>query len=344
MSRTRWLVTALSFLATIGASIYMVADHWPAERAHVLLPPAVHLLLLVVTALEVAARGLKVLMSARSLGVPLTFTTSVRTVLGGDLGAALTPARSGAEPARFLVLAEAGTPAAAALVIMFIELGFEVVSLAVVALALAVIFGISGPMAGALLGLVGGYAAFVLGLGAGLVVLAWRNASGPPPRWARRVGLNALRWRRVQRALRQLRASVAGLRQARVAPLLVSLAASIAHVVLRLAVLPIIVLALDASVPVARLLLWPLALFYGAVVAPAPGGGGFIEVAFRAALGGTIPVAIFAAALIWWRFYTFYLYILLGALAAGRTALRALRGNDEERREHHEATLAAHQR
>ena len=76
--------------------------------------------------------------------------------------------------------------------------------------------------------------------------------------------------------------------------------------------------------------------------APAPGGG-FIEVAFRAALGGTIPAAIFAASLIWWRFYTFYLYILLGALAAGRTALRALRGNDEERREHHQATLAAHQ-
>ena len=341
MSRTRWLVTALSFLATFGASLYLIRESWPAERADVLLPSAVHLLLLAVTALEIASRGLKVMMSARSIGVPLSFTTSVRTVLGGDFGAALTPARSGAEPARFLVLAEAGTPAAAALVIMFIELCFEVVSLAVVALVLAVMFGITGPMAGALLGLVGGYALFVFGLGAALVVLAWRNASGPPPGWARRVGLNALRWRRVQRALRQLRTSVAGLREARLAPLVVSLAASTMHVLLRLAVLPIAVLALDPSVPVARLLLWPLALFYGGVVAPAPGGGGFIEVAFRAALGGTIPTAIFAASLIWWRFYTFYLYILLGALAAGRTVLRALRGNDEERREHHAATLAA---
>ena len=342
MSRARWLVTALSFLATIGASLYLIHESWPAERADVLLPSLVHLLLLAVTALEIASRGLKVMMSARSIGVPLGFTTSVRTVLGGDFGAALTPARSGAEPARFLVLAEAGVPAAAALVIMFIELGFEVLSLAVVALALSVIFGISGPMAGALLGLVGGWALFVLGLGAALVVLAWRNSGGPPPRWARRVGLNALRWRRVQSALRQLRTSLAGVREAHIAPLLVSLLASIAHVVLRLAVLPVAVLALDPSVPVGRLLLWPLALFYGGVVAPAPGGGGFIEVAFRAALRGTIPATIFAASLIWWRFYTFYLYILLGALAAGRTALRALRGNDEERREHHMATLAAH--
>ena len=80
----------------------------------------------------------------------------------------------------------------------------------------------------------------------------------------------------------------------------------------------------------APLLLWPLALFYGGIVAPAPGGGGFIEVAFRGVLHGAIPAALFAPALIWWRFYTFYLYVLLGALATGRTALRALREGDDE--------------
>jgi hypothetical protein len=40
------------------------------------------------------------------------------------------------------------------------------------------------------------------------------------------------------------------------------------------------------------------------------------------------PMA-FAAALIWWRFYTFYIYILLGALAAGRTVMRAVRKTEE---------------
>ena len=68
-----------------------------------------------------------------------------------------------------------------------------------------------------------------------------------------------------------------------------------------------------------------LALFYGGVVVPAPGGGGFIEGAFAATLGSAIPAGIFAASLLWWRFYTFYLYLLVGGAAAGDAALRALR-------------------
>jgi hypothetical protein len=78
----------------------------------------------------------------------------------------------------------------------------------------------------------------------------------------------------------------------------------------------------DALAP---LVLWPLALSYGAAVAPAPGGGGVVEAAFGATLAGAIPATIFGASLIWWRVYTFYAYVLLGGVATGRTALRALR-------------------
>ena len=58
-------------------------------------------------------------------------------------------------------------------------------------------------------------------------------------------------------------------------------------------------------------------------------GGGFIEGAFAATLKDAIPVGIFAASLIWWRFYTFYLYIIVGGLAAGNAALRAIRRRGE---------------
>ena len=54
-----------------------------------------------------------------------------------------------------------------------------------------------------------------------------------------------------------------------------------------------------------------------------------ISLAFSAALRGVIGPKLFAPALLWWRFYTFYIYIVLGALAAGRTAMRALRKRDE---------------
>ena len=54
-----------------------------------------------------------------------------------------------------------------------------------------------------------------------------------------------------------------------------------------------------------------------------------MELAFRAALGSVIPAHAFPAALVWWRFYTFYIYIVLGAIVAGGVALRAVRKTDE---------------
>jgi hypothetical protein len=106
-----------------------------------------------------------------------------------------------------------------------------------------------------------------------------------------------------------------------------SLLLSIIHLLARFAVLPALVLSYDPMVPLAPLVIWPMVLFYGGVAVPAPAGGGVIEVAYTATLNGVIPSAIFAASLIWWRFYTFYLLIILGAVAAGRTVLRALRGD-----------------
>jgi len=112
-------------------------------------------------------------------------------------------------------------------------------------------------------------------------------------------------------------------------PAIAAFLASVVHVGIRLTVLPALVLTSVASAPLAPLALWPLGFLYGAAVVPAPGGGGAVEMAFRAALGDAIPVSLFAAALIWWRFYTFYIYILLGAVAAGSTVLRAVRRTED---------------
>ena len=115
-----------------------------------------------------------------------------------------------------------------------------------------------------------------------------------------------------------------------------ALAMSILHVVARMCVLPGLVFGAHTGMPLtlvslAPLVVWPLALQYGAGVAPAPGGGGVVEAAFGATLRDAIPSRIFGASLIWWRFYTFYAYLPLGALAAGRTVLRALRERQERK-------------
>ena len=45
--------------------------------------------------------------------------------------------------------------------------------------------------------------------------------------------------------------------------------------------------------------------------------------------GDVLRFFAFPAALLWWRFYTFYIYIALGAIIAGGVALRAVRKTDE---------------
>jgi uncharacterized protein (TIRG00374 family) len=321
----RWILAAVSFAAAIAVSLYIVRSSWPAENAAVSVSPLVHAALLALALLELGARGLKVRLSAAALAIPMTYGAALRASAGGDFGAAITPARTGAEPARFLILTEAGMPSAHIILVIFAELFLEMISLALVAVAMFFVFKGSGGMILGMAGLVAAYAAFVLGGAAIGFALSKSHASGPPPKWAAYVGLNAGRWRAVQRSLRQLRDGIQGLRDVRYGMATLALLASLAHVALRLSILPLIVYSFHEPAPLAPLILWPIALTYGSVVAPVPGGGGAIEVAFKATLGHTIPARVFGASLIWWRFYTFYIFVLLGALVAGGTVLRALR-------------------
>jgi uncharacterized membrane protein YbhN (UPF0104 family) len=215
------------------------------------------------------------------------------------------------------------------LVILYAELFLEVFSLGAVVLGVALVFRDAGIVLATLVSMVGGYAAVILGIGATALYLSRRDTPEPPPPWARKLWLTGSRWRTIQIALVKLRATIDSVEHVDVRPAVYAFLASVVHVGIRLTVLPALVLTSVSPAPLAPLALWPLGFLYGAAVVPAPGGGGAVEVAFRAALGGTIPPYLFAAALIWWRFYTFYLYILLGALAAGNTVLRALRKTEE---------------
>jgi glycosyltransferase 2 family protein len=328
MTPTRWLLTIVSFAATIGVSLFMISG-WSQQGSSLLLPPTAHLLAASAVVIEVVARSLKLRWSAAAAGITLPLLTALRTSLGGDFAAAITPARSGAEPARFLVLRESGLRSSNVLVILYAELFLEVFSLAAVVIAVAVIFRHAGTVVLTLTSLVGGYAAVVLGIGALALFLSRRNASGPPPRWARRLRLHGARWNMVQGALLKLRTTIDSVESIDPRAAISAFLASVVHVGVRLTVLPALVLTSAASAPLAPLALWPLGFLYGAAVVPAPGGGGAVEMAFRAALGDAIPPGLFAAALVWWRFYTFYIYIVLGALAAGSTVMRAVRKTED---------------
>lgn len=323
MSRRRWAIILLSFAAAFGLSAYIVWREWRHTGAFPALPWRAHALAFAVFVFETITRATKVQWGAKAMRIPLRWTVALRVSLGGDFGASVTPSRAGAEPARFLVLAEAGVPTASAMAILFFELALELVSLIVVCAALAV-FTAGGAMAGGMIGVIGGYAVFVIGLAVGAFVLAARRTSGPPPRWLRALGIHAGRWRAIRRALRHMRSSMHGLRSARPGAAAFAFLLSLAHVLLRLGVLAALVYGSGVRAPLLPLIVWPLLLLYGGAIAPAPGGGGALEAGFAFGLRHVLPVGVLGGMLIWWRVYSFYLYLLAGAIVAGTTVMRAL--------------------
>jgi glycosyltransferase 2 family protein len=336
VSVKRWMFAIASFVAAIGVSLYIIISSWPEQHAAVSMDFGPHLVLLCIALSELLARGAKVWLSAIAMRIPMSYRLAVRASAGGDFGASITPNKTGAEPARYLIMTEAGMHPAQILLVIYAELFLEMISLALVAIGLFVVFRNAGSTLLGVVGAVGLYALFVLGTGGiGWFLSERYGTTGPAPKWARRFKLHGARWKKVQHALATLRTAIGGIRQMRLGMTALALLASVLHICLRIAILPAIVYSLgETHVPLAPLVLWPVALMWGSAIAPLPGGGGAVEVGFRATLGHAIPARIFGAALVWWRFYTFYLFILLGALAAGGTVLRALRDdpaeNDEE--------------
>ncbi|MBA2684728.1 MAG: flippase-like domain-containing protein [Gemmatimonadaceae bacterium] len=342
MSVKRWIFAIGSFVVAIGVSLYIVIKSWPKEHAAVSMDLGPHVVLLGIAVAELLARGAKVWLSAIAMRIPMSYRLAVRASAGGDFGAAITPNKSGAEPARYLIMTEAGMHAAQILLVIYAELFLEMISLALVAIGLFVVFHNAGSTLVGVVGAVGLYAVFVLGTGAlGFFLSKKYGTTGPAPGWARRFKLHGTRWKKVQHALATLRTAITGIRHMRIGMTALALLASVLHICLRIAILPAIVYSLgETHVPLAPLVLWPVALMWGSAVSPLPGGGGAVEVGFRAALGNAIPARIFGAALVWWRFYTFYLFILLGALAAGNTVLKALRDDEHENDEEAEPATA----
>lgn len=329
MNRRRWALVALSFLAAFALSADIVWRGWQSTGKVIALPWQAHALAFLVFVLETVARGTKVQWGAKALNIPLPWKVAVRVSLGGDFGASVTPGRAGAEPARFLVLAEAGVATAPAILILFFELALELVSL-VVTCAILAFFTSGGAIAGGMIGVIGGYAVFVIGLALGAFWLAGRRGSGPAPQWLRPLGIHGARWHAIQRAMRHIHSGIGGLRHARPGATLVAFLLSMAHVALRLAVLPALIYGSGIAAPLTPLVVWPLLLLYGGAVAPAPGGGGAVEFGFSLGLKKVLDPSVLASALIWWRVYSFYMYLLAGAIVAGTTVLRAINNSSKK--------------
>lgn len=327
-SRGPWL--ALASLALSAGAMALIARRAGVDVLTALahLPWQAHVLALAAFGLEVAARGARIVAVARGLGIRLTLGTSVRAQLAGDALGAVTPSRVGSDPAKMAVFHRAGVGLGQGGALVLAEMVAEAVVLVLAALAVAA--WVPGGWWVALG--VGGYAVAVSASGVAAYVITGWPAQEPPALW-RAMALGQARWGALRMAAGEFREHATALGRIPPGRVVQALGAAVAHIAAKLAILPVLVLSLargsaGEAVAVSDLVLRPFFTLYATALLPPPGGGGGVEVVFASALRGVLAPATLAAALVWWRFYTFHLGAMLGWLSLVVSARRPHEGLD----------------
>ncbi|MFI5236105.1 MAG: lysylphosphatidylglycerol synthase domain-containing protein [Gemmatimonadales bacterium] len=269
-------------------------------------PLTAHLICLGLVTADIVARAVRLKFFCDSLGHRLGVGEGIVVNAFGDAACSLTPLRLGGEPARLGGILRYRIPAAAAVVAISVEalLGWPVIIL----------------------------------LGA---VLIWRYA----PEWwqtaapgiashAHRmwpwfvaVTLVSLvlwwlvrRWMGVSapaRVRRSLRRMAVYWRRLPFWPIALSQPLSLVNVVARTAILPVLALTLPTTPPLGPLALGSFALLYSQMVLPTPSGVGAVELGFLAGAAGSLGDEG-GELLLWWRFYTSAVGVILGIGLAAR--------------------------
>jgi uncharacterized membrane protein YbhN (UPF0104 family) len=252
-------------------------------------------------------------------GTPnLTLRQAITINAYGDAASAITPARLGGDPARFLGFRRAGVETPRALAGLAVEALIDWVLLALAAVLLGVAFAdtaaagvarlvalATGPTARVLI-------AAVLALALVSAALAlWYRRRHPlplPGGSASRAASLAATWRHA-RGL--------GGRTVMLAAALTTLSMAA-----RTAILPVLAAGLPGLDPRA-VILGSFALLYGQLALPTPAGAGAVELGFVGGFAESMSPRALAALLLAWRLYTLILGAALGGVLAATTALGA---------------------
>lgn len=329
MTRARGVrrMGALASIALAGSVPVVLAVRAGVPlRALLALGIASQALAALASAVEVFARAARLKALAPTLAIALRWRTALLAQLAADAAGALTPARSGSEPAKLLMLRRDGASLGQVGALAAAEMIFEVTGLVLVASLVRVTFGDeAGPVVGAL-----AYAAVVVLALAGLLAIArFAPADARPPRLWLRVGLGRRRWTTLAANAREFADQTRRLATLRPGAVAWALAATLAHQVARAAVLPALVLGTvphsqSAGLPWTRLAVVPFTLLYLGALLPAPGGGGGVEIAFAALLSNSLAAERLPALMLWWRVWTHHATALIGAVTLVRLGIRRM--------------------
>lgn len=313
MRRRHWLfLIALS--VALSVSVPVVYGGFASVAGLTRLPWWGFCLLLGMVLLGWSVNGARVQLLTHSLGGRLRYVDAVLAVVAAEFAGATTPAGAG-EPATYVFLLtrsglRAGQGAAVVAVDKFTDLVFFAT-----AIPIALLFYLNGEDIS--------HPSRMMGLGvslvaAGFILLAmvlryYRRIAIALGHVLRRIPRLRHSGFRLARALIQFRHSVRFLLTMNRVRLLALYSLCLTHWLLRYSVLPVLLWVLGESVPWGYLFVAQGILLFVGQATFLPGGGGGVEVGFGALLLPYLNATDTATALLLWRFFTFYWYLIAGA-------------------------------
>jgi len=250
----------------------------------------------------------------RALGGSLRLRTVLMIVLASEFAGVATPAGAG-NPATYVVLLSrhgmsVSSSAAIIAIDRLTDLVFFGTAIPIAILLFALDSGISHPLRIAALVVV----LFLLGLFALVLFLRHYRCL------AALLGAILLRTDRLRRfrlrgmrGVLRFRSSIQILLEMGLGRLVLMYLYCLAHWLLRYSILPVVIWIFGQSIPWGYLFVMQGVLLFLGQVTFVPGGGGSVEVGFSALLAPYLSATPTAAALLVWRFTTFYWYLIAGA-------------------------------
>ena len=278
-------------------------------------PLQAHLLCLALVAVNFVTRALRMQWLLSGLGYRLPFGEVFTHTTLGEAASSLTPLRLGGEPSRVWAMGRTGVPATPAIV----GIGVEILVMTPVTIAFAVTLAVFfapewWDTAGTSLARAAARRWPWVAAVAAVILIAWWLAHRLAPAAA-----HALR--------REIAAARVYAREMPRWPLIAGAVTTVVDIAARVAILPVLAVAyaLPPSLGIASM--GSFTLLYSQFLLPTPAGAGAVELGFLGGAAGELGTGD-AAMLLWWRWYTTGLGIVLGlGLAAhryGRSALVSL--------------------
>lgn len=264
--------------------------------------------------IDLACRTWRIQLLLAGLGSRIRRWDAFALIAFSDAAAALTPWRVGGEPAMLFGIRRASVAFTPALVSLAAEAALTYAVVLPLGVLLAAAYGGDWWRALSATGLLDKRAAFVAvacaaGLGVLGVILHRRNPH------------------LIARGVARLRAAMSDLRHMPRRVVAGATVLSVASVLARVAILPVLTRGVPEPPPVGVATLASYGLLYGQLVMPTPSGAGPIDIALFAGAPGEREAK--AGLLTAWRFYTTILVIVIGLaaglLAYGRSALSVFR-------------------